>query len=52
MCVTWQVLTEVCDNGSIFDLYSKKFMKIGRDTAWRMARECAGHTNTHNYIER
>jgi hypothetical protein len=37
-----QVLTEVCDNGSIFDLYSKQNMTFKRSTAWRLARECAG----------
>jgi hypothetical protein len=39
-----QVLTEVCDNGSVFDLYSKQNMKFDREIAWRMARECAGHS--------
>ncbi len=43
---TAQVLTEVCDNGSIFDLYSKKNMRFSRDLAWKMARDCAGHS-TH-----
>ena len=37
-----QVLTEVCDNGSIFDLYSKQNVTFKRSTAWRLARECAG----------
>jgi hypothetical protein len=37
-----QVLTEVCRNGSIFDLYSKQNITFKRSTAWRLARECAG----------
>mmetsp|Transcript_17249 Transcript_17249/g.33852 ORF Transcript_17249/g.33852 Transcript_17249/m.33852 type:complete len:712 (+) Transcript_17249:124-2259(+) len=35
------VLTELCDNGSIFDLYSKKYKRFDNPTAWRWARECA-----------
>ncbi len=45
-----QVLTEVCDNGSIFDLYSKQNTTFKRSTAWRLARECAGwHIYTQLY---
>ena len=45
-----QVLTEVCDNGSIFDLYSKKNATFKRSTAWRLARESAGRVQHIIYI--
>ena len=50
-----QVLTEVCDNGSVFDLYSKKHATFNPATAWRMARECANgfaHVHEMGYMHR
>jgi len=42
------LLTEVCDNGSIFDLYSKKNATFKISTATRFARECAvGYQHIH-----
>lgn len=35
------LLTEVCDNGSLFDCYSKSGVKFDSPTAWRIAKECA-----------
>lgn len=35
------LLTEVCDNGSLFDCYSKSGVKFDNPTAWRIAKECA-----------
>ena len=50
-----QLLTEVCDNGSVFDLYSKKNAIFKLATAWRMARECANgfaHIHEMGYMHR
>jgi Ca2+-binding EF-hand superfamily protein len=35
------LLTEVCENGSLFDVYSKMGCKFDNATAWRIAKECA-----------
>lgn len=35
------LLTEICEEGSLFDLYAKKQMKFDVKTAWRIAKECA-----------
>jgi hypothetical protein len=45
-----QVLTEVCDNGSIFDLFSKRNTTLKLSTAWRIARECAGYWHTRHIV--
>ena len=45
-----QVLTEVCDNGSIFDLFSKCNTTLKLSTAWRIARECAGYWHTRHKV--
>jgi hypothetical protein len=48
-------LTEVCDKGSIFDLYSKENATFMPTTAWRMAKECAlgfNHIHGMGYMHR
>mmetsp|Transcript_68556 Transcript_68556/g.142951 ORF Transcript_68556/g.142951 Transcript_68556/m.142951 type:complete len:708 (+) Transcript_68556:11-2134(+) len=35
------LLTEVCDNGSLFEFYGKTGKRFDNPTAWRLARECA-----------
>jgi hypothetical protein len=35
------ILTEVCSEGSLFDLYAKRQVKFDPRTAWRIAIECA-----------
>ena len=35
------LLTEICDNGSLFDCYSKAGLKFDLPTSWRIAKECA-----------
>ena len=50
-----QVLTEVCDKGSIFDLYSQHSVAIRPSTALRMAKECAAgfaHIHSMGYMHR
>ena len=49
------LLTEVCDMGSIFDLYSKEGKVFDPATAWRLSRECAlgfGHIHLMGYMHR
>eukprot|EP00286_Rhodomonas_abbreviata_P020854 CAMPEP_0181297642 /NCGR_PEP_ID=MMETSP1101-20121128/5351_1 /TAXON_ID=46948 /ORGANISM="Rhodomonas abbreviata, Strain Caron Lab Isolate" /LENGTH=705 /DNA_ID=CAMNT_0023402597 /DNA_START=27 /DNA_END=2144 /DNA_ORIENTATION=- len=43
------LLTEVCESGSLFDLYGKQGRKFDMQTAHRLARECAvGFDVIHN----
>eukprot|EP00283_Hemiselmis_rufescens_P004628 CAMPEP_0173421310 /NCGR_PEP_ID=MMETSP1357-20121228/2466_1 /TAXON_ID=77926 /ORGANISM="Hemiselmis rufescens, Strain PCC563" /LENGTH=715 /DNA_ID=CAMNT_0014384213 /DNA_START=46 /DNA_END=2193 /DNA_ORIENTATION=+ len=35
------VLTEICDNGSLFDMYCTKSIRFDPGTAFRIGRECA-----------
>eukprot|EP00960_Hanusia_phi_P076277 768537-Hanusia_phi.AAC.15 len=35
------LLTEICENGSLFDCYSTKRMRFDVCTAWRICMECA-----------
>lgn len=43
------LLTEICEEGSLFDLYAKKQMKFDPPTSWRIAKECAlGLEHIHN----
>mmetsp|Transcript_29477 Transcript_29477/g.70910 ORF Transcript_29477/g.70910 Transcript_29477/m.70910 type:complete len:710 (-) Transcript_29477:333-2462(-) len=35
------LLTEICDNGSIYDFYGKFGKRFDLRTAWRIAKECA-----------
>eukprot|EP00290_Baffinella_frigidus_P029703 CAMPEP_0180233240 /NCGR_PEP_ID=MMETSP0987-20121128/27965_1 /TAXON_ID=697907 /ORGANISM="non described non described, Strain CCMP2293" /LENGTH=702 /DNA_ID=CAMNT_0022199035 /DNA_START=35 /DNA_END=2143 /DNA_ORIENTATION=- len=35
------LLTEICDNGSLFDFYCKEGRRFDLGTAWRLAHECA-----------
>uniref|UniRef100_A0A7S1HLU3 Calmodulin n=1 Tax=Hemiselmis andersenii TaxID=464988 RepID=A0A7S1HLU3_HEMAN len=49
------LLTEVCDEGSLFDLYAKKQKKFDPDTALRIAKECAmglEHLHSIGYMHR
>ena len=49
------VLTEVCDKGSLFDLYYKNHVKIDQATALRFSKECAagyGHIHSMGYMHR
>ncbi len=42
-------LTEVCENGSLFDLYCQKGTRFSAPTAWRIGRECAlGYDAIHD----
>ena len=41
-----QVLTELCDGGSLFDLYYGGHARITTATAWRFASECAQASST------
>ncbi len=34
-------LTELCERGSVYDVYAQRGMKFDQPTAWRMARESA-----------
>jgi len=34
-------LTEVCDNGSLFDMYCQRGKRFDPPTAWRLGKECA-----------
>mmetsp|Transcript_53909 Transcript_53909/g.109921 ORF Transcript_53909/g.109921 Transcript_53909/m.109921 type:complete len:705 (-) Transcript_53909:236-2350(-) len=43
------LLTEICEEGSLFDLYAKKQMKFDPPTSWRIAKECAlGFEHIHS----
>lgn len=49
------LLTEVCEEGSLFDLYAKKQKKFDQETALRIAKECAmglGHLHSIGYMHR
>ena len=35
------ILTEVCSEGSLFDLYAKRQVKFDLITGWRIALECS-----------
>mmetsp|Transcript_17187 Transcript_17187/g.39781 ORF Transcript_17187/g.39781 Transcript_17187/m.39781 type:complete len:291 (-) Transcript_17187:52-924(-) len=35
------VLTELCEEGSLFDLYARKQRKLDVHTSWRLSKECA-----------
>mmetsp|Transcript_21421 Transcript_21421/g.49699 ORF Transcript_21421/g.49699 Transcript_21421/m.49699 type:complete len:714 (-) Transcript_21421:279-2420(-) len=43
------VLTEICENGSLFDMYCTKSIRFDQGTSWRIAKECAsGLEAIHN----
>lgn len=49
------LLTEVCDEGSLFDIYAKKQKKFDPETALRIAKECAlglEHLHSIGYMHR
>lgn len=49
------LLTEVCDQGSIYDMYSKGSRVFDMNTAWRLSRECAlglAHIHSMGYMHR
>lgn len=35
------MLTEICESGSLFDMYCQKSIRFDMPTAWRIAKECA-----------
>ena len=41
---------QVCDNGSLFDLYSRHQKNFDNQTKWRIAKECAMGINAIHQI--
>lgn len=49
------VLTELCEEGSLFDVYARKQRKLDAHTSWRIATECAegcGYMHEVGYMHR